>query len=145
MPLGGPDAPSGGYLEFGIEGIAQLDAILGGWVSEGAPSWWAAAFPFLGVPNGDLIALDLGGEDSRPPVIYLNHEEPGGSIRLAESLEVFLERWTQLGCVGPEIWVLRHFLVDGGNALAESSPGTATSELSSTCPNALEWRRFFNQ
>ncbi len=101
------------------------------------------AFRFVGVPNGDAVALDLYRDEENPPVIYLNHEEPTKLIKLADSFGEFLLEWFRLGCVGPEIWNLCHFLTEDGDPLPDSECGSMSSLLNSDCSNAIKFKSFF--
>lgn len=70
---------------------------------------WQRALAFQEVGNGDMLAIDLA--KAGRPVIYLNHEDERlHGWRLGDDFADFLERWTRLGCVGPEHWTLRPFL-----------------------------------
>lgn len=45
------------------------------------------------------------------PVVYLSHEGGEGHGRvLGHSMLDFIDRWTLLGCVGPEEWLMLPFL-----------------------------------
>jgi hypothetical protein len=71
---------------------------------------WRNKLAILDVPNGDLIAVDLAGTDSAP-VVYLSHDDGQGHGRvLGHSVLDFIDRWTLLGCVGPEDWLMMPFL-----------------------------------
>lgn len=66
-------------------------------------------FPFLSLPNGDVIAL-VSRDDARGQVVYLSHE--GGQFDeaiLSDSLARFMDTWLELGCPGPESWLLKPF------------------------------------
>ncbi len=147
VPLDVPDKPHSGYIEFNLETMLNLNADRLGWLSGNEPQiikqQWKQAFVFLGVPNGDRIALDVFQNQDDPPVIYLNHEEPEKQARLADTFNEFIESWFALGCVGNEGWNMRHFVTDKGKPLGDSDYGTATSKLDLTCPNAIVFRNFF--
>jgi len=60
--------------------------------------------------NGDIIALHLDGDGSAP-VAYLSHDDGEGHGRvLGWSVLDFLDRWTLLGCPGPEDWQMLPFM-----------------------------------
>ena len=147
VPLDVEDKPTGGYFEFDTESLYNINADRSGFLtsedSESTHTRWEHAFRFVGVPNGDAIALDIAASRDRPPVVYLNHEEPEKHIVLATSFESFIEAWFGLGCVGPEGWNLRHFVTDRGQPLNEYEYGTATSRLDPACAHAATFRRAF--
>jgi hypothetical protein len=61
---------------------------------------WHGKYPLLRVPNGDLVAVDADGQ-----VVYLSHDDgEGHGYVLGQDVFDFLERWTALGCPGPEDW-----------------------------------------
>src|ERR1700681_440387 len=45
-----------------------------GQAGEGAAKLWRRAIPFMHIGNGDLLALNMGGDPENPPVAYLSHE-----------------------------------------------------------------------
>lgn len=69
---------------------------------------WHNKVPFLDVPNGDVIAFDQKGQ-----VVYLSHDGDDfhGQV-LGNSFVSFMDKWTQLGCVGTESWQLEPFYND---------------------------------
>ena len=61
---------------------------------------WHEKFPVLEVGNGDLIAVDL---DGRPT--YLSHDDgEGHGFVLGRDMVDFIDRWSRIGCPGPEDW-----------------------------------------
>ena len=67
------------------------------------------------VPNGDMVVLDVAADGESAPVLYVSHEgEP--ALVLAPDFAAFMDRWTRLGCVGPESWELEPFLSPDGLA-----------------------------
>ena len=74
---------------------------------------WHAKYPWLSVPNGDRIALDV---DER--VVYLSHDDGvGHGYLLGRDVVDFLDRWTVLGCPGPEDWQWLPFVATDGDGL----------------------------
>jgi hypothetical protein len=71
---------------------------------------WRTQLGFLVVPNGDVLTIDL--EESDGAAIYFDHEMGLRQRRivLAPSFLEFVNRSTELCCVGPEIWQYRLFL-----------------------------------
>ena len=56
------------------------------------------------VPNGDMIAIDRRSPDDES-VIYLSHDDgQGHGFVLGRDFADFIDRWTMLGCPGPEDW-----------------------------------------
>jgi len=72
-------------------------------------TFWQSHFPFIMMPNGDLLTIDTRNPDpQQQPVRYFFHEfelddeaEEEG-IRLAPNLFSFISRLTALGCAGSE-------------------------------------------
>ena len=92
---------------------------------------WHGKLAFDAVPNGDLIALDLG-EVASGAVTYLSHDDGGGhGYRLGLDFVQFIDNWTLLGCPGPEGWQMLPFI---------ESP---TSGLDAYGANARLWRNWF--
>jgi len=147
IPLDVPDRPYSGSVEFNLESMQNLNADRTGYLSGEEPKiikkQWEQAFVFLGVANGDAIALDVFQNPDEPPVIYLNHEEREKQVRLADSFNEFIEAWFSLGCVGPEGWNMRHFVTDKEQPLKGHVYGTPTSNLDVSCKNAINFRSFF--
>lgn len=71
--------------------------------------WWDKV-AIIDAPNGDLIAVDIS-RANRAPVVYLSHDDGEGHGRvLGHSVLDFIDRWTLVGCVGPESWPMKPFL-----------------------------------
>ena len=70
---------------------------------------WYNKIPFLDVPNGDVIAFGEKTEKGNQ-VVYLSHDgsEFHGQI-LGENFIDFINKWTQIGCVGTEDWQFEPF------------------------------------
>lgn len=67
---------------------------------------WQNKVPFKSMRNGDVLAFDSLTNN----VIYLSHDghELHGK-KLANNFTDFISRWSELGCPGPECWILDHF------------------------------------
>ena len=92
---------------------------------------WDEKFAIMEIPNGDMIALDLSGH-RECPIVYLDHEDMAGpAYRLGNNFVDFIDRWTRLGCPGPEGWLLIPFIP------------SAASGLEPDGENAREWRTWF--
>ena len=111
---------------FAGECTWSVDALPGeiesyrGWVAEVFPdpndpydAVWHGKYPWLHVPNGDLVALDDRGR-----VVYLSHDDgEGHGFVLGRDVFAFLDAWTRLGCPGPEEWQWLPFVAGGGEGL----------------------------
>jgi len=69
---------------------------------------------FLVVPNGDMLMLELSGNGDNAPVLYVDHEQGDPAQVLAPDFVSFMDRWTLLGCIGPENWEMEPYLGEGG-------------------------------
>ncbi len=86
---------------------------------------WKSSFPLLALRNGDFIAFDLETDKANPSIVYLSHDEE--FVRtLAATFEDFLEKWSKINYLGPEIWELEEwgFLDQETGQLATESPNT---------------------
>jgi hypothetical protein len=96
-----------GDASWDLDGVAGLIEAYRGWVAKVFPDpldpydlVWHDKFPFLHVMNGDIVAIDAQGR-----VVYLSHDDgEGHGALLGRDVEDFLDRWTLLGCPGPEDW-----------------------------------------
>lgn len=86
---------------------------------------------FLTVGNGDKLAIDLK-KNSDGQVVYLAchfDDEQGHGYLLGENFIDFIDRWTQIGCIGPEIWETIEFI---------NGP---TGYINPAGEKAIEWRK----
>jgi hypothetical protein len=83
---------------------------------------WESAIPFLRLDNGDYLALDPRVDPIDPAVAYLCHDDE--SFLLAPQLAEFLIAWERLCYLGPEHWLLRPFIGEGG--YLDTEPPLAT-------------------
>ncbi len=96
-----------GTCRWDIDDVGRMHETYREWVAKVFPDptdayhrIWHDRFPFLHVPNDDLVAISVDGS-----VVYLSHDDgEGHGYRLGTSVEDFLDRWTSLGCPGPEDW-----------------------------------------
>lgn len=87
---------------------------------------WHDKYPFMGVVNGDIVSVARDGR-----VVYLSHDGGAGhGCTLGADVFDFLDRWTLLGCPGPEDWQWLPFT---------SGPD---SGLEPDGPNGLAWRQW---
>ena len=65
------------------------------------------AIAFMPVGNGDHLVIDTRDDAVR----YLSHDDPEAmGMILGRSFDDFMDAWSRLGCIGPEIWQLQFFL-----------------------------------
>jgi hypothetical protein len=118
-----------GECLWSIDRVVESIVDYRGWVDEVFPNpadpydvVWHAKYPWLHVPNGDIIAIDVDGR-----VIYLSHDDgEGHGYVLGRDVFAFLDAWTRLGCPGPEDWQWLPFVSDSGDGLdPDAQPGVA--------------------
>lgn len=129
---------SGGFEEIALAWLVKLEENRQNWVEnvfsdpeDLYDSVWYNKLAVISVSNGDMIAIDLESADGF--VTYLSHE---GDERLhgkvlGVNFADFMERWSRLGCVGPEDWQLEPFIED-----------TSTG-INLLGVNASKWREWF--
>jgi hypothetical protein len=100
---------------------------------------WNECIPFVHIPNGDYLALHVQRDDGRMPVLYLSHDawDTSSAFEIAPSLEQFLIDWEQLCYIGPEIWLLCHFLNDD-----DTGPFHVDSPIAVTWREIMSGQRF---
>ena len=105
--------------EFGDYSSAVREWSTDTWIAEVPEqrAMWESAIPFLGLDNGDYLALDPRMDASDPPVAYLCHDDD--AFLLAPNLRAFLLAWERLCYVGPEHWLLQPFIGEAGYLDAE--------------------------
>jgi hypothetical protein len=79
--------------------------------------------------NGDAIVFDRGDARHEPAVVYWDHES--GNKGMGADFTDFVERYTYLGCPGPEEWQW--------DAFVRGRP----PRLDPLCANARRWRKHF--
>lgn len=127
----------GGNFSWDLGQLVRLEQTRREWIarvfsdpSDPYDRVWHEKLAFMEVPNGDLLAVDL----ARPgaPVVYLSHDDGAGhGYLLGRDFADFIDRWSTLGCPGPEDWQMLPFL------------GGPTSLLEVTGTNARAWRQAF--
>jgi hypothetical protein len=126
----------GGELIWDVRRLVEVEQERASWQQNVFPNAgnaydvvWHNKLGFMTVPNGDVIAFDLAG-GSDPPVVYLSHDDgEGHGYRLGDNFADFIDRWSSLGCPGPEDWQMMPFVE------------SATSGLLPDCENAKQWRQ----
>jgi hypothetical protein len=112
-----------GDCHWNIADLIELEKIRLDWVNKCFPNAhdpydrvWHNKLAFQHIPNGNILAIDLDIESS--PVVYLSHEgDPFHGTILGDDFSDFIERWSLLGCVGPEDWQLEIFVSDKAHGL----------------------------
>ncbi|WP_312117236.1 SMI1/KNR4 family protein [Brevibacillus reuszeri] len=72
----------------------------------------AGKLTFFHVGNGDYLALDVQ-HDSEAPVVYWDHETDEATL-LAASFSDYVNKMTELGCIGAEMWQYECFIGSNG-------------------------------
>ena len=85
---------------------------------------WCSSALFLHVGNGDCLGLDTYADPANPPVVYLFHDQPG-SEQISRTLDDFIQDWTELAFVGPELWLLDSWVDRGTGKLDLAKHKTA--------------------
>jgi SMI1 / KNR4 family (SUKH-1) len=93
---------------------------------------WQNKFPVLEVGNGDMLAIELRSREEQP-VVYLSHDgdDTLHGFWLGHDFEDYIDRLSQLGCVGAEDWQMAPFV---------NGPRTC---LDFNGTNAKLWREWF--
>jgi hypothetical protein len=128
-----------GTCHWGLKLLPQLEKDRREWVKtcfgdadDEYNSVWHTSLAFLAVANGDMVAIDLA-DSSDGPVVYLSHEQgEGHGVVLGLNYADFIDRWSRIGCVGPEDWLLMRFVSSSGELL---DPGAKA---------ALKWRQLLH-
>jgi cell wall assembly regulator SMI1 len=133
-----PEGPAWGGCGWDLFSLPSVEKVRDGWVKlcfadplNPQHAVWHHKLPFQAVANGDLLALDLR-PGTEAAVVYLSHEgDQEHGYLLGSDFADFLDRWSELGCPGPEAWLLAPFLA-GPCAL-----------LDPRGPNAIRWKESF--
>ena len=70
---------------------------------------WRRCAIFQDIGNGDSLALDPETNPDDPAVVYLIHDEDG-SAQICPSFSKFIATWEELCYIGPEHWLLGHWI-----------------------------------
>jgi hypothetical protein len=128
-----------GELHWSLELLWQFNEAKEGWIREvfsnpedAYDMVWYNKFVFQEVGNGDFIAIDLL-PDSYGKVVYLSHDDgEGHGYVMANSFQVLLANWVELGCIGAEDWQWLPFCENKFSGIDQSSE------------NALLWKQVIN-
>ena len=123
---------------WSLEWLVEFEEGRKGWVESCLPNpngrydrVWHNKFSFMAVANGDHVAIDRARKNSSP-VAYLSHDDgEGHGFKLGSDFIDFMDRWTCLGCPGPEDWRWVPFTAD------------SKSYLDPACPMARRWLKWF--
>lgn len=86
---------------------------------------WHDKLGIIEVRNGDVVAIDVSRTPA--PVVYLSRDDgEGHGLVLGTDFSDFIDRWTRIGCVGPEDWTWLPFCADSEPALDPDSAAAAT-------------------
>lgn len=112
---------SGGFERIELGWLIRAEEDRRGWIEavfndphDPYDAVWHNTLLVIFVGNGDYIGIDLQGDDGF--VTYLSHEGHDalhGKV-LANNFQDFMDRWSLLGCVGPEDWQLEPFMSQKG-------------------------------
>lgn len=120
-----------------LEEIEDAENSRNGWVEncftneeDEYDSVWYHKLGFMNVPNGDVIAFDMKGDEENMPVVYLSHDDgEGHGYILGKDFDSYFEQLLLVGACGNEYWQMLPFCAD------------AQSGIISDCDNAKEYRR----
>ncbi len=88
--------------------LGWMDAVFAQQQKEADPTW-LKKIPFINVLNGDMIAFGEATDEGHP-VVYLSHEQSDlHGYPLGKNFVDFMNRWSNIGCIGTEDWQLEPF------------------------------------
>lgn len=118
---------SGGFEKIALDWLVKAEEDRQSWIDAVFPdpynpynAIWHNTLLVIFIGNGDYIGVDLRSDDGF--VTYVSHEgyEALHGKMLANNFLDFMNRWSLLGCVGPEDWQLEPFVgQDGLDPLGE--------------------------
>ena len=91
---------------------------------------WTHSLPFFNIGNGDALAFDLSKPCDDPPILYLCHDDTASGV-IAPNFDAFLHAWERLCYIGPEWWLLDHFLEGRGQTKRLNFEGERAKRLRS--------------
>jgi hypothetical protein len=101
------DSPVFGGCELALSGISKLQER---WDTKVGRD----LLRVMSIRNGDVIGLRMRRNSAGPAAVEYFDHETDRRIFLADDFVDFLNRWTRLATVGPEIWLLEPFLGEAG-------------------------------
>jgi hypothetical protein len=117
LPMG-MEGISSGTCSWDIDKLVEIEEDRKSWIEncfsnekDHYDQLWHNKLAFMEVANGDLIAFDLKDYPKKAPVVYLSHDDgEGHGCILGNDFIDFIDKWTLLGCVGPEDWQMTPFI-----------------------------------
>ena len=112
---------SGGFEKIGLSWLVKAEEERQSWIQavfsdphDPYSAVWHNTLLVIFVGNGDYIGIDVQSDDGF--VTYVSHEgyEALHGKVLANNFLDFMNRWSLLGCVGPEDWQLEVFVGENG-------------------------------
>ncbi|MBS8265619.1 SMI1/KNR4 family protein [Mesobacillus boroniphilus] len=120
-----------GEIQWDIDLLQSLDSLADDLIEDGVDYGknLRGKLEFSHSGNGDIYAFDMSAEGEEKPVIYWDHEEDTITC-IADSFTDYLNKITELNCVGSEKWQFEHFLNERGLETESSS--------------AIRWKQWFD-
>lgn len=120
-----------GEIQWDIGHLQNLDSLADDLIEDGVDYGvnLRGKLEFSHSGNGDIYAFDMSTEGEEKPVIYWNHEEDT-ITPIANSFIEYLNKITELKCVGSEMWQFEPFLNEEG--------------LETENASAIRWKQWFD-
>ncbi len=115
------DVHSGGFEKVELKWLVKAEKERHGWIqsvfsdpTDPYNAVWHNTLLVISVGNGDYIGINTQSDDGF--VTYVSHEgcEALHGRVLADNFLDFMNRWSLLGCVGPDDWQLKIFVEERG-------------------------------
>ena len=122
-----------GCLSWDVSDVHSMKEFMGDKIEDGSevdayPEKMENLFSFSYSGNGDVYAFDMSATTPEKPVVYWEHET-GDIHYVADSFGEYLEKITDLYCIGDTIWQYEAFLGKRG--------------LDTSAENAQRWKKWF--
>ncbi|RSD27067.1 SMI1/KNR4 family protein [Mesobacillus subterraneus] len=121
-----------GEIQWDLDFLQNLDSLADDLMDDGGYDYGSTLrgkVEFAHSGNGDIYAFDMTVDTEEKPVIYWEHEEDTVTY-IADSFMDYLNKITDLNCVGSEKWQLEPFLNEKG--------------LDTEGPSAKRWKQWFD-
>lgn len=105
-----------GSIHWNIDDLEDLTKVADEFLKQDGEDWafnLRNKIGFAHSGNGDIYAFDMNAHGEDKPVVYWEHEEDKVTY-LADSFIDFLEKITELHCIGDEIWQFEYFINENG-------------------------------
>lgn len=104
-----------GEIQWDIDLLQNLDSLADDLMEDGEDygGTLRGKLEFSHSGNGDIYAFDMSFEGEEKPVIYWEHEEDTVTY-IADSFIDYLNKITELKCIGSEKWQFEYFLSERG-------------------------------